>query len=107
MDTHTKHTPGPWLIEGRGPYTIYANVSWESTAGHPENDPERWTEKHTICKAWQGNSELIAAAPKLYEQLEKTTGHLRALLAAMKGTQFADQDFTHSIAFSGNALSPS
>jgi hypothetical protein len=69
MDMHTKHTPGPWLIEGRGPCTIYANVSLESTAGRPKNDPARWTEKRIICKAWQGNAALIAAAPELYAAL--------------------------------------
>jgi len=74
MNTKTKHTPGPWIVEechnidgskfltinGQGPHGAWlADIQAGSVNGHPAD----FTEKHLA------NACLIAAAPELLAAL--------------------------------------
>jgi hypothetical protein len=68
----TKFTPGPW--EAQGLYIMFTNADtkqfdWVAKV-------ERFTGKYKHEEA--ANAALIAAAPELYEALEKITAHMLA-----------------------------
>ena len=61
--TETRWTPGPWKVNPKTPSTVVTpdgmiSVSWSSTDGHYERLAE-------------ANANLIAAAPDLYDALDR------------------------------------
>ncbi|MCF3478937.1 hypothetical protein GUV60_02540 [Stenotrophomonas maltophilia] len=63
--SHTKHTPGPWVIEKlSGGWGVIA-PNWGYVAFHVTSDLPHWNEGQ------EANRRLIAAAPDLLEALER------------------------------------
>ncbi|EKL0657274.1 hypothetical protein ACF0C8_10115 [Pseudomonas aeruginosa] len=74
----SKHTPGPWFINGHERYTKYVEAriggGWvqEVAACGPTENPEQQ----------EANARLIAAAPELLEALQSCIQQITALCSA-------------------------
>mgnify|MGYP000001627320 CR=1 FL=1 len=68
----TQHTPGPWSVERdrAKSLSLYAGTTFIGEVYHDKDEPS--TEE-------QGNVNLIAAAPAMYEALVETMRVLRSL----------------------------
>ena len=79
----TAWTPGPWRVNRVGPYEEY----WV-TNDHYDAGPARIVMK-------EADARLIAAAPELYEALERTNGLVAE--AAMTGFNFHDGNWAERL----------
>ena len=82
----SKHTPGPWAVEGEDCQAIVLSPSgWiiAQTDHIHSKDPSQWEDIH------MANMRLIAAAPDLLESLEDLLSNLDEMgLATMPGDTF-------------------
>lgn len=79
-----KFTPGPWVVEG--PHSVVGGGQCLEIRGYAitvatlaANDAKGSADE----KATRADANLIAAAPDLYAELEKSAALLNALLGAM------------------------
>ena len=75
--SETKFTPGPWWIDGQGigPKSFADDQSYGITTPVAYIEEYDWPENHVA------NAHLIAAAPELYEALEKSAEVFRVYQA--------------------------
>jgi hypothetical protein len=78
MNKQTQHTPGPWFYEGQN---IRNGDGLDVATVDSERSTERCTSDRIPLKEWTANTRLIAAAPDLFESLQRT----HRFLASVEG----------------------
>ena len=87
--TERKWTKGPWVWDKRHPFNVYSDDATGSIVS--TTDGFKYAPRHDAEK--QANANLIAAAPDLYEALEKCLGSLMSNYHNEYDGVYSDSDF--------------
>ena len=71
MRNEQKWTPGPWVVHGGSVYDMRGNREFPEFMRAGKQICRPCDKKTNTYKKWSANAHLIAAAPDVYEKLEK------------------------------------